>query len=192
MARKFARAGHRIFHVSPKFMARKSVRVRRIEKNLFALSLPGDPNASISTEQPCKDALKTMADSLYDFCLDSRCSTGASMIQSPCWTGLAEILRKQFGWPMIRDCTADAAAGHASTDGYDELNSNIVRAFPKVSVIIAIHNNLELNKSCLSSILGKTDYPNYEVILVDNASTDGSREFALELSRSDDRVRVDL
>ena len=70
--------------------------------------------------------------------------------------------------------------------------SEIVSVFPKVSVLIAIHNNLELNKSCLASILGKTDYPNYEVILVDNASTDGSREYVLELSGNDSRVRVIL
>ena len=73
-----------------------------------------------------------------------------------------------------------------------KIASEIVAVFPKVSILIAIHNNLELNKFCLSSILSKTDYPNYEVVLVDNASTDGSREYILELSKTDNRVKVVL
>ena len=75
---------------------------------------------------------------------------------------------------------------------YNEMNSAVVSSFPKVSIIIAMHNNLKLNKLCLSSILRKTDYPNYEVILVDNASTDGSREFALESSRNNNNIQVIL
>jgi GT2 family glycosyltransferase len=100
---------------------------------------------------------------------------------------------------MIRDQSPELikarqafARENTWADRYRITTSEIVSIFPKVSILIAIHNNLELNKSCLSSILGKTDYPNYEVILVDNASTDGSREYVLELSGNDSRVRVIL
>ncbi|MGA2387236.1 MAG: glycosyltransferase family 2 protein [Candidatus Bathyarchaeia archaeon] len=48
---------------------------------------------------------------------------------------------------------------------------------PLVSVIIVNFNNKRLLENCLSSVF-KSDYPNLEVILVDNASTDGSIEFA--------------
>lgn len=41
---------------------------------------------------------------------------------------------------------------------------------PKVSVIVVLWNNLELNKKCLASILQYSK--DYELILVDNASTD--------------------
>ena len=44
---------------------------------------------------------------------------------------------------------------------------------PSVSVVIVNFNGKELLKQCLRT-LSKTDYPNYEVIVVDNASTDGS------------------
>ncbi len=48
---------------------------------------------------------------------------------------------------------------------------------PFVSVIVLTYNNLELNKKCLESICERTAYPNYELIVVDNASTDGTVEY---------------
>jgi len=47
---------------------------------------------------------------------------------------------------------------------------------PLVSIVILNRNGKRHLKHCLSSIL-KTNYNNYEVILVDNASSDGSKEF---------------
>ena len=47
---------------------------------------------------------------------------------------------------------------------------------PKISVIIVNYNGKKLLEKCLESLF-KTDYNNFEVILVDNNSTDGSMEF---------------
>lgn len=47
---------------------------------------------------------------------------------------------------------------------------------PKVSIIIVNWNCKHLLKACLASVFNQT-YKNYEVILVDNASTDGSVEY---------------
>jgi len=47
---------------------------------------------------------------------------------------------------------------------------------PKVSIIIVNWNGKHLLKNCLTSVFNQT-YPNYEVVLVDNASTDGSVEY---------------
>ena len=46
-----------------------------------------------------------------------------------------------------------------------------------VSIIIVNYNTLELTKNTISSVIGKTKDLNYEIILIDNASTDGSVEF---------------
>ena len=46
-----------------------------------------------------------------------------------------------------------------------------------VSVIIVNYNTLELTKNTIESVFEKTKGLNYEIILVDNASTDGSVEF---------------
>jgi len=50
---------------------------------------------------------------------------------------------------------------------------------PKVSIIIVNWNGKEYLSDCLTSVFNQT-YQNYEVILVDNGSTDGSVEFVRE------------
>ena len=47
---------------------------------------------------------------------------------------------------------------------------------PKVSIIIVNYNGKELLQKCLDSLL-KVNYNNFEIILVDNNSTDGTVEF---------------
>ncbi len=50
---------------------------------------------------------------------------------------------------------------------------------PRISVIIVNYNGKELLQKCLESLF-KIDYNNFEVILVDNNSTDGSMEFVIK------------
>jgi len=56
-----------------------------------------------------------------------------------------------------------------------------VNMVPKVSVVVLTYNNLKLNKLCIGSILEKTAYPNFELIVVDNKSTDGTIEYLKNL-----------
>lgn len=51
--------------------------------------------------------------------------------------------------------------------------------FPKVFIIILNFNGGEILRDCLRSVF-QLDYPNFEVVLVDNVSTDGSFEMAKE------------
>lgn len=55
------------------------------------------------------------------------------------------------------------------------------KAVPMVSIIVLTYNNLELSKKCIRSILEKTAYANYELLIVDNQSTDGTVEYLKEL-----------
>lgn len=48
---------------------------------------------------------------------------------------------------------------------------------PTASVIVVTYNNLELTKACLYSLETLSDYPALEIIVVDNASSDGSPEY---------------
>lgn len=54
-----------------------------------------------------------------------------------------------------------------------------------VSVIIINYNTCQMTSECIDSILSHTSGIEYEIILVDNASTDGSKEFF----EKDKRVR---
>ena len=51
----------------------------------------------------------------------------------------------------------------------------------KASIIIPVFNKLELTRQCLTTLASLTTMPEYEVIVVDNASTDGTAEFLAEL-----------
>ncbi len=63
---------------------------------------------------------------------------------------------------------------------------------PLVSVIVVTYNNLAFNRQCLASVLEDTDYPAIEVIVVDNASADGTAAFLRELAAREPRVRIVL
>jgi len=53
---------------------------------------------------------------------------------------------------------------------------------PLVSIIIPVYNKLELTQLCLKAISANTEYLNYEIIVVDNASSDGTTEFLKQLA----------
>ena len=59
-------------------------------------------------------------------------------------------------------------------------------SYPKVSIIMPTFNGLELLKVSIPALL-RTRYPNFEVIVVDNGSSDGSVSF---LSKVDPKVSV--
>ena len=59
---------------------------------------------------------------------------------------------------------------------------------PCVSIVIPVFNRLDLTKQCLDAIRATTPEPTYEVIVVDNASTDGTAEF-LRAEQASGRVR---
>ena len=68
---------------------------------------------------------------------------------------------------------------------------NFTNQLPLVSIVVSNYNGWKFNllRMCLDSVL-KIDYPNFEVILVDNASTDGSVEFCRELFGSGPRFKI--
>lgn len=73
---------------------------------------------------------------------------------------------------------------------FERVEPLVRSVYPKATIIIVTFNNLHLTKICIDSIFRNTIWPNYEVIVVDNASSDGTREYLAELegSRSDIRV----
>ncbi|MEK3789569.1 glycosyltransferase family 2 protein [Paenibacillus sp. FSL K6-1230] len=48
---------------------------------------------------------------------------------------------------------------------------------PLVSIVVLAYNNLEYTRLCVESILQFTSHINYELITVDNGSSDGTREY---------------
>ena len=72
------------------------------------------------------------------------------------------------------------------------LSENLQSLYDKFSIIIVTYQNVALTRHCIESILRNTDYPNYEIIIVDNASIDGTRAYLRYLARKEDRITIIL
>src|SRR5262245_39744579 len=60
---------------------------------------------------------------------------------------------------------------------------------PRVSVVTPVHNTAAYLSACIESVLGQS-FGDFEYVIVDNASTDGSREISESYARTDSRIRL--
>ncbi|MDP2178386.1 MAG: glycosyltransferase [Methylophilaceae bacterium] len=78
--------------------------------------------------------------------------------------------RKAFAEGQSWQHRAEALIQHAESAARD----------PKVSVIVVTFNNIDLTRACLESLDEYSQYEQLEIIVVDNASSDGSPAFLSE------------
>ena len=71
-----------------------------------------------------------------------------------------------------------------------EIDAGVRAAFPLLSILIVTYNSECFVRPCLDSILRNTSYPEFEVLLVDNGSTDGTVELLQEYAERDGRLRI--
>jgi GT2 family glycosyltransferase/glycosyltransferase involved in cell wall biosynthesis/ADP-heptose:LPS heptosyltransferase/2-polyprenyl-3-methyl-5-hydroxy-6-metoxy-1,4-benzoquinol methylase/thioredoxin-like negative regulator of GroEL len=74
--------------------------------------------------------------------------------------------------------------------GLNPVSSSENDSLPLVSIIIPVFNKIDFTKKCLQAVAKNTEYSNYEVIILDNGSTDGTKEFLDQLCGSDHRIKV--
>lgn len=114
-------------------------------------------------------------------------------------TNVVHIPRVLYHWRMVGGSTAFATDGKSYTtdagikalkDHFEALKQDVtveqgkhlntykvnwvVQGEPLVSLIIPTHNGREITKQAIDSILDKTTYRNFEILLVDNNSDDPS------------------
>src|SRR3546814_4522769 len=65
-------------------------------------------------------------------------------------------------------------------------------AEPRVSVIVLACNNIAFTRACLRSLAVESNWRNLEIIVVDNASDDGTRDFMREWAAAGPGRRVIL
>jgi GT2 family glycosyltransferase len=63
---------------------------------------------------------------------------------------------------------------------------------PVASIVILTYNNLEYTRLCLESLYAKTRVPEFETIIVDNASSDGTPGFLQEFTDTHPNARAIL
>ncbi|MDR7420598.1 MAG: glycosyltransferase [Armatimonadota bacterium] len=84
------------------------------------------------------------------------------------------------------------AERHTWDARYRQFADAIRDVYPRVSIVIPTHGNPYLTRLCLDSIARNTSWPHYEVIVVDNASSDGTGDFLRDHEARDPRVRCIL
>ncbi|WP_115531067.1 glycosyltransferase family 2 protein [Xanthomonas campestris] len=78
----------------------------------------------------------------------------------------------------------------ASYSGYFRISYPLPEPRPLVSLLIPTRDRIDLLKQCIDSILERTDYPSYEIVVIDNDSQEeASREYFAQVQQ-DPRVRV--
>jgi GT2 family glycosyltransferase/glycosyltransferase involved in cell wall biosynthesis len=93
--------------------------------------------------------------------------------------------------PAIERKRTKFASENTWQDRFDILDRAIRATYPLVSILVVTYNTREYLAPFFDSIRRNTSYPNYEVIVVDNCSNDGSAE-ELNLSAArDSRIRVE-
>jgi GT2 family glycosyltransferase len=63
---------------------------------------------------------------------------------------------------------------------------------PVASIVTVTRDNLAFARMCLESLLSLTEYPNYELIVVDNGSTDGTPAYLRLLAERNPQVKLIL
>ncbi len=84
------------------------------------------------------------------------------------------------------------AAQNTWQNRYEIIGSALRDTAPRASVIVVTYNNLALTRLCLESIVRNSDYPNYEVIVVDNNSTDDTPEYLRRLAAQHSHIQIVL
>ena len=75
---------------------------------------------------------------------------------------------------------------------YEVITKSLQDTAARASIIVVAFNNLALTRLCLESILRNTDYPNYEVIVVDNNSTDKTPEYLRQMAAQHPQIQIIL
>ncbi len=59
-----------------------------------------------------------------------------------------------------------------------------------VSIIIPVFGKIEYTRACIDTVLKNTFFPRYEIIIVDNGSTDGTAKYLTKIKNQHNHIRV--
>ena len=84
------------------------------------------------------------------------------------------------------------AAEHTWEARHDVLSKALLDGFDRVAIIVISYQNPDYLRQCLDSIFDKTIYPNYEIIVVDNASDRDVVDYLEKVAADEPRLRLIL
>lgn len=105
---------------------------------------------------------------------------------------LLDTAMAERGDPALAAERSQWAAAHDWGTRGEQLDAAIRSAFPKVSVVVLTYNNLEFTKTCLHSLEAHSCYPDWELVVVDNASSDGTPDHLRAYAAANPGVKLIL
>lgn len=115
------------------------------------------------------------------------------------WRGTGQLSAAQLadaadsGRRAARDHFARAgldAHVSAGAEGYNRVRLPLPTPAPRVSVLIPTRDRVDLLRACLDGVLNRTDYPDLEIIVVDNDSAEATTHAFFADLAGDPRIRV--
>ena len=203
IAAEFARHEHRVFHLGV-HSAPQAPTAPKLHRIAAPVTQSGDGHALL-------DALTSLRQS-------QTIEAAALFVPETLDAETAGAARRRWGWRIVApadapDALSEQADIQIAFDGAgvagDErlvtmpwdmpwparwavIDKALRSSWPRASVVVLTHDNLAFSRMCLASVLENTEYPNYELIVVDNASSDGTVEELKRLAGSISNIKVIL
>ncbi len=92
----------------------------------------------------------------------------------------------------VKEKRKGIAAANTWEERVNSIDNTIKGKYGKVSIVIVTYNNLTYNRLCIESVLSNTDYPAYEIIVVDNHSSDGTPEYLKDMASRSSNITLIL
>ncbi|HEY2796846.1 MAG TPA: polysaccharide pyruvyl transferase family protein [Thermoanaerobaculia bacterium] len=162
LATSLAASGHRVYRVSGDF---------RSSGPAWAIASRSGGFAEVTLALPGEDRDEDLYAALDALRRDESLGATLALVEEPAWLPVAERLRERRAWPLLTEPEATRPP------------EGLALLFPRISVVVVTYDNRELNRVCLESLAARTEWPNWELIVVDNGSTDGTRELLEEQQR---------
>ncbi len=101
----------------------------------------------------------------------------------------AKIVKAVTSALAVKHRMADVES-HAKLPGALRVKYHLPEQLPLVSIIIPTRNGYRLLRRCIDSIIDKTNYKNYEILIVDNGTDDFVTQRYLQAIHESDRITV--
>jgi GT2 family glycosyltransferase/ubiquinone/menaquinone biosynthesis C-methylase UbiE/glycosyltransferase involved in cell wall biosynthesis len=75
---------------------------------------------------------------------------------------------------------------------YQAIADGVSAQVARASIVVVTYNNLMLSRLCLESVVRNTAYPNYELVVIDNHSSDGTQDYLRMLTTQYANVHIKL
>jgi polysaccharide pyruvyl transferase CsaB len=139
---------------------------------------------------------------LYEYFSQGKPVVATDMAELPHNTDLLYIAKDQEDFarsvdaalqeddPQRKQRRIDFARENTWSARVDAMEQAVSASFPLVSILIVTYNSEEFIEPCLESVAQNGSWPNYEIIVVDNKSTDKTTEILERYAQADKHIRL--